>query len=134
LIGTSILHAIKKKLDKEIITFAYDIESDHRNIVSEMGIATFVCDNISEAVKDAELVILAIPVGAMETVARSISPHLKSNTLITDTGFTKASVIKDVNTYLPENVFLFLHIQLLALNILVLTRVLVLYLKIDTGY
>ena len=105
LIGTSILHAIKKKLDKEIITFAYDIESDHRNIVSEMGIATFVCDNISEAVKDAELVILAIPVGAMETVARSISPHLKSNTLITDTGSTKASVIKDVNTYLPENVF-----------------------------
>ena len=105
LIGTSILHAIKKKLDKEIITFAYDIESEHRNIVSEMGIATFVCDNISDAVKDAELVILAIPVGAMETVARSISPHLKSNTLITDTGPTKASVIKDVNTYLPENVF-----------------------------
>ena len=105
LIGTSILHAIKKKLDKEIITFAYDIESEHRNIVSEMGIATFVCDNISEAVKDAELVILAIPVGAMETVARLISPHLKPNTLITDTGSTKASVIKDVNTYLPENVF-----------------------------
>ena len=105
LIGTSILHAIKKKLDKEIITFAYDIESEHRNIVAEMGIATFVCDNISEAVKDADLVILAIPVGAMETVARSISPHLKSNTLITDTGSTKASVIKDVNTYLPENVF-----------------------------
>ena len=105
LIGTSILHAIKKKLDKEIITFAYDIESEHRNIVAEMGIATFVCENISEAVKDAELVILAIPVGAMETVARSISPHLKSNTLITDTGSTKASVIKDVNTYLPENVF-----------------------------
>lgn len=105
LIGTSILHAIKKKLDKEIITFAYDIESEHRNIVSEMGIATFVCDNISEAVKDAELVVLAIPVGAMETVARLISPHLKPNTLITDTGSTKASVIKDVNTYLPENVF-----------------------------
>ena len=105
LIGTSILHAIKKKLDKEIITFAYDIESEHRNIVSEMGIATFVCDNISEAVKDAELIILAIPVGAMETVARLISPHLKPNTLITDTGSTKASVIKDVNTYLPENVF-----------------------------
>ena len=105
LIGTSILHAIKKKLDKEIITFAYDIESEHRNIVSEMGIATFVCDNISEAVKDAELVILAIPVGAMETVARLISPHLKPNTLITDTGSTKASVMKDVNTYLPENVF-----------------------------
>ena len=105
LIGTSILHAIKKKLDKEIITFAYDIESEHRNIVSEMGIATFVCDNISEAVKDAELVVLAIPVGAMEIVARLISPHLKPNTLITDTGSTKASVMKDVNTYLPENVF-----------------------------
>jgi cyclohexadieny/prephenate dehydrogenase len=105
LIGTSILHAIKKKLDKEIVTFAYDIEADHRNIVSEMGIATFVCENISEAVNDAELVILAIPVGAMETVARLISPHLKPKTLITDTGSTKASVIKDINTCLPKNVF-----------------------------
>ena len=47
LIGTSILHAIKKKLGKEIITFAYDIEIDHRNIVSEMGIASFVCYDIS---------------------------------------------------------------------------------------
>ena len=39
LIGTSILHAIKAKNNKEITTYAYDINSKHRDIVSEMGIA-----------------------------------------------------------------------------------------------
>jgi cyclohexadieny/prephenate dehydrogenase len=105
LIGTSILHSIRQKLNKETVTYAYDIELEHRNIVSEMGIASFVCDNISDAVKDAELVILAIPVGSMETVAKLISPHLKANAIITDTGSTKASVIKDVSINLPNNVF-----------------------------
>ena len=105
LIGTSILHSIKQKLNKEIVTYAYDIKLEHRSIVSEMGIASFVCDNISDAVKDAELVILAIPVGSMETVAKLISPHLKANAIITDTGSTKASVIKDVSINLPNNVF-----------------------------
>ena len=105
LIGTSILHAIKVKMGNEIITFAYDINPEHRNIVSEMGIASFVCDDIYNAVKEAELVILAVPVGSMKIVSELIAPHLKENAVITDTGSTKSSVIKDVNPHLPDNVF-----------------------------
>jgi len=105
LIGTSILHAIKVKMGNEIITFAYDINPEHRNIVSEMGIASVVCDDICNAVKEAELVILAVPVGSMKIVSEIIAPHLKENTVITDTGSTKSSVIKDVNPHLPDNVF-----------------------------
>ena len=105
LIGTSILHAIKVKMGNEIITFAYDINPEHRNIVSEMGIASVVCDDICNAVKEAELVILAVPVGSMKIVSELIAPHLKENAVITDTGSTKSSVIKDVNPHLPDNVF-----------------------------
>ena len=64
LIGTSILHAIKVKEDKKIITYAYDINPEHRSIVSEMKIVTYVCESIKEAIKDSDLIILAIPVGA----------------------------------------------------------------------
>ena len=105
LIGTSILHAIKTKEKDEVVTFAYDINSKHRDIVTQMKIASFVCNNIQDAVKEADLVILAVPVGAMKTVASSIAPFLKNNTIVTDTGSTKGSVISDVNPYLSKNVY-----------------------------
>ena len=105
LIGTSILHAIKAKEEDEVITFAYDINPNHREIVMQLKIASFVCDDIQDAVKEADLVILAVPVGAMKTVASLIAPFLKNNTIVTDTGSTKGSVISDVNPYLSNNVY-----------------------------
>ena len=104
LIGTSILHAIKAKEEDEIITFAYDINPKHRQIVSKMKIATLVCDDIEDSVRDADLVILAVPVGSMKTVANLIAPFLKKNTIVTDTGSTKRSVVSDVNPHIPDNV------------------------------
>ncbi len=104
LIGTSILHAIRAQNNKEIVTYAYDINSKHRDTVSEMGIANFVCDNTHNAVKEADLIILAIPVGSMKTLASSISPSLKEGAIVTDTGSTKTSVIDDVSPFIPKNV------------------------------
>ena len=104
LIGTSILHAINAKQKEGVKTFAYDVNSKHRDIVSEMKIATFVCDEIHDAVKEADLVILAVPVGSMKTVAISIASSLKENAIVTDTGSTKGSVINDVNPYIPKSV------------------------------
>ncbi len=106
LIGTSILHAINEnKEDKEVITYAYDINERHRNIVSRMKIATFVCNDIHDAIKDVDLVILAVPVGSMKSVTIEIAPSLKKGSLITDTGSTKSSVINDVIPFLPNNVY-----------------------------
>ena len=103
LIGTSILHALKVKEDKKVLTFAYDINPQHRSIVSEMKIATYVCDGIKETVQEADLIILAVPVGSMKSVANLIAPHLKPEALVTDTGSTKLSVIKDVMSSIPTN-------------------------------
>ena len=104
LIGTSILHAINAKEEDEIVTFAYDINPKHRQIVSKMKIATLVCDDIKDTVRDADLVILAVPVGSMKTVANLIAPFLKKNSIVTDTGSTKRSVIRDVIPHIPDNV------------------------------
>ena len=105
LIGTSILHAIKEKENKQIITMAYDINPDHRDLVKKMKIASFVFEEIKEAIKDADLIILSIPVGKMSDVAKLIAPYIKKNAIITDTGSTKRSVIKDINPHLPNNVY-----------------------------
>ncbi len=104
LIGTSILHAINEKRKEGITTFAYDVNSKHRDIVSEMKIATFVCNEINDAVEDADLVILAVPVGSMKSVAISITSSLKEGAIVTDTGSTKNSVINDISPYIPKNV------------------------------
>ena len=104
LIGTSILHAISAKQKEGVTTFAYDINSKHRDIVSEMKLATFVCDEMHGAVKDADLIILAVPVGSMKSVAISIASSLKESAIVTDTGSTKSSVINDVKPYLPANI------------------------------
>ena len=105
LIGTSILQAINTKQKEGVTTFAYDVNSKHREIVSEMKIATFVCNKIHDAVKYADLVILAVPVGSMKSVAKSITSSLKEGATVTDTGSTKGSVINDVNPYIPKSVY-----------------------------
>ena len=105
LIGTSILHSIKVNEDKEVVTYAYDINPDHRSTVTKMNIATFVFDNLEDTIKESDLIILAIPVGSMKSVASSITPYLKKNAIVTDTGSTKRSVIKDVNPFIPNDVF-----------------------------
>ena len=105
LIGTSILHAIIAKEDKDIVTLAYDINPDHRDVVLKMNIASFVFSKIEDAIKDADLIILSIPVGSMSDVAKLIAPFLKKYAVITDTGSTKQSVIKDVTPHLPNNVY-----------------------------
>ena len=68
--------------DEEVTTFAYDINPKHRNTVLNMQIATFVCDNIHDAISEADLIILSIPVGSMKTVASVISSSLKDGVLL----------------------------------------------------
>jgi prephenate dehydrogenase len=55
-----------------------------------------VIDNaapVADAVKDADLVLLAIPVGSMPGVMASITPHLPEHAIVTDAGSTKGDVV-----------------------------------------
>ena len=63
-----------------------------------------VTPNIKMAVKDADLVVISVPVAASGSVAEKIGPHLKSGAIITDTGSVKEAVIKAVTPYLPKTV------------------------------
>ncbi len=105
LIGSSILHALKVKHNNQYKTYAYDINEKYRSIIKKMDISYKVCNKISEAVKNADLIILAIPVGSMGKVAKEINPHVKKGTIIIDTGSTKISVIKDVTPFIPDHSF-----------------------------
>lgn len=58
----------------------------------------------AEAVANADLVIVSVPVGASEQIAREIGPYLKPGAIVTDVGSTKASVVRQMQPHLPANV------------------------------
>ena len=58
------------------------------------------------AVKDADLVVLATPVGAYQALAQLAAPHLKQGAILTDVGSVKAVVLRDVGPHVPQGVHL----------------------------
>ncbi|MEL6583485.1 MAG: prephenate/arogenate dehydrogenase family protein [Pseudomonadota bacterium] len=70
----------------------------------EIGLVDEVVESAVDAVKDADLVILCVPVGAMDAVAREIASHLKPGATVSDVGSVKASVLAAVGPHLPDTV------------------------------
>ena len=102
LIGSSVIRAAQSQgLAKQII--AYDRDQAVRDCAKRIGLGDRVTDTLEEAVADADLVLMAVPVGAMASVAEAIAPALKQGTVIADTGSTKTSVIRDVAPHLPDH-------------------------------
>ncbi|MBK6895113.1 MAG: prephenate/arogenate dehydrogenase family protein [Alphaproteobacteria bacterium] len=98
LIGSSLARIIlKKRLANTLV--AADVNLDVCKTVNDLGLAHKVTDHLAEAVEGADLVILAVPVGAMQKVAERIAPALKQGAIVTDTGSVKMAVIEAVKPY-----------------------------------
>lgn len=54
--------------------------------------------SMADAVKDADLVVLALPVAATEAALQEALPHLAEGALITDVGSTKRDVVRAART------------------------------------
>src|SRR5690606_19663317 len=55
-------------------------------------------------VKNSDLVILCVPVGAMSAVAEKIAPHLADGCIVTDTGSVKGAVMKCLQPRLSSKI------------------------------
>jgi cyclohexadieny/prephenate dehydrogenase len=103
LIGSSIAHAARRQgLVREIVATARSATTRKR--VVELGLADRVVDTNAEAARDADLVIVCIPVGACGPVAAEIAPQLKAGAIISDVGSVKGSVVRDMAPHLPKAV------------------------------
>ena len=103
LIGGSIARAARAQgLVDEIVTTARSAKTRAR--VVELGVVDAVVETNAEAVKDADLVILCIPVGACGPVAQEIAPFLKAGAIVSDVGSVKSAVVRDMAPHLPANV------------------------------
>ena len=103
LIGGSIARAARLQgLAGELVATARSEKSRAR--VKELGVVDRVMESSTEAVKDADLVILCIPVGACGAVAEEIAPHLKTGAIVSDVGSVKGAVVRDMAPHLPASV------------------------------
>jgi len=103
LIASSMFWGIKRAgLAAEVTGYARSAET--RETAREIGLCDRVCDSAAEAVEDADLVVLCVPVGAMAAVMEEIGPVLKPGATVSDVGSVKRAVIEAVTPHLPEGV------------------------------
>jgi len=60
----------------------------------ELGVIDSYCDSVAEAVKGADVVVVAVPLGTMQSIFEQMSSVLSNDTIVTDVGSTKGSVIE----------------------------------------
>jgi cyclohexadieny/prephenate dehydrogenase len=102
LIASSMAHAMRAGgLAGEIVGYARSAET--RAVAREL-FCDRVCETAAEAVKGADLVVLCVPVGAMEALAAEIGPHLAAGATVTDVGSVKQAVIAAVAPHMPAGV------------------------------
>ena len=102
LISSSIALAIRRK-NKSVKITGTSRSPETRKKADKLGLCE-VRNTVVEAVKDAELVILCVPVGAMASVVKEFAGTLKSGVTVTDVGSVKVEVIAKISPLLPPDV------------------------------
>lgn len=92
LIGGSLAKALKQQQFAKQVA-AFDRNTDELQQGLDLGVIDVACESMAQALDQADLVVLAVPVKATEAVLRDMYPHLPSNAVITDVGSTKGNVI-----------------------------------------
>ena len=103
LIGSSVARVVaREKIAGHIAISTRSAETLAR--AEELGLGQSYHADPAEAVRDADLVIVSVPVGASGAVARAIASGLKPGAIVTDVGSTKASVVAQMRPELPDTV------------------------------
>ncbi|BEU99329.1 prephenate/arogenate dehydrogenase family protein [Novosphingobium olei] len=100
LLGGSVLRAVQQYLP-DAVTTGYDADAGVRARAREVALGGTVADSAAEAVTGADLVVLCVPVGAMGAAAKAMASGLSPQTLVTDVGSSKASVMAQLGEALP---------------------------------
>ena len=103
LIGSSLARAIKRHgLAGEIVGHARSKET--REVALGLGFIDRAAVTAAAAVKGADLVVIAVPVGVTGAIAQEIAPALGAGAIVTDVGSVKGAVVDAVGPHIPEGV------------------------------
>jgi prephenate dehydrogenase len=101
LIGGSLSLALKKVGQVgEVVGYART--ESVRQEALDLGVIDRSASSIADAVQDADMIFLAVPMGAMASVLAELAPHLNDNMIVTDGGSAKAQVVAAARDALGE--------------------------------
>jgi len=93
LIGGSLARALRKAdYCREVVGAGRN--PDHLQQAVDLGVIDHFETDLARAVNGADMVLVAVPLGAMEHVFTSIRGHLAAHAVLTDAGSAKGSVIE----------------------------------------
>ena len=105
LIGSSVIRAARAAGAVAIVAVC-DASPAHRAEIESLGYADLVTADPAEAVRDADLVVFAVPVLAMGATAAAAAGAMKPGAVVTDVGSVKVSVAEALRGALPQTVHL----------------------------
>ncbi|WP_454914841.1 prephenate/arogenate dehydrogenase family protein [Xanthobacter sediminis] len=105
LIGSSVARAVREKHLAETVVVA-DRDPAVRRRVEELGFAHAVAETAAEAARDADMVIVCVPVGASRAVAAEVGPVLKPGAILSDVGSVKGAVVDAMAPHVPPHAHL----------------------------
>jgi prephenate dehydrogenase len=82
----------------------FDTDLDQQSYAKKINAVDKTEWRLPNAIAEADIVILATPVGAMKELLTDIAPHLKDGAIVTDVASTKADVVKWADEILPATV------------------------------
>lgn len=93
LIGSSLSLALKQAgAVGQVVGFGRNLSNLKKGV--ELGVLDSFAESIAEAVSDADVIVVAVPLGAMQAVFIEIEAAANETAVITDVGSTKGSVVK----------------------------------------
>ncbi len=99
LIGGSLAQALRKAdYASEIIGYGRHPENLQRAV--DLGILDIGAVSVSQAVADADMIVLSVPVAAMKELFIEIAKSVPTNAVLTDVGSIKQSIISDASAAL----------------------------------
>lgn len=90
-LGGSFILALREQGAALFVT-AYDPALAHSEALKNRGAIDVVCTTPEEAAKDADMVLLAAPLGTYRALAAAIAPIIANGTIVTDLGSVKGSM------------------------------------------
>jgi cyclohexadieny/prephenate dehydrogenase len=103
LIGSSIARAARKHGLAKTIAIA-DNSAEARKAAAELKLGDTFHESAADAVRDADLTIICVPIGAYAEVGQAIAPQLKSGATLSDVGSVKQAVLRDLGPLVPDHV------------------------------
>ncbi|HHL40207.1 MAG TPA: prephenate dehydrogenase/arogenate dehydrogenase family protein [Deltaproteobacteria bacterium] len=104
LIGGSMAMAMKQKgMAGSIVGVGRGLENLEKAV--ELGAVDTFTHNIEDGVRDADLVVVAVPVLKVVPVIKRLAGSLKRGAIVTDVGSVKRAIIDDVEDELPEGTY-----------------------------